>query len=201
MAASIEFAYCSTVPSHLLLGISKGLREVLEIFDLSSSIEIKINRFEPDHKPYYLKRAVTQAYRYVHVAWPENVRDSSFDVVVLNDELKGFATKKYFWACGVRVSSYCLFMSTARLEKFLPASTDLQVEIAKTMTMHEIGHVLGAPSIHRSGNVNNSGGQHCSNRCVMRSPDLVPPEILTADRISHAAFCDECWKDIMRIDH
>lgn len=90
----------------------------------------------------------------------------------------------------------CAIISTYRFNDLEP---DLKYEVIKTVTMHEVGHVLGIPNKNRKINVENNLGWHCTNKCVMRQGLCVPDDWIkmTNDRIkSVKPLCNECINDL-----
>lgn len=99
------------------------------------------------------------------------------------------------WVLGSAFPLTGTVLSTYRWRKL---SNSDQYNLIRTEATHEMGHVFGLPDRNRK-DLENSIGNHCRNRCVMRQGLKLKQWVdHTHDRISHETLCPQCKEDIYR---
>lgn len=116
-----------------------------------------------------------------------------YDVVILKDDLYDDDTSfvfGYSWG-GQAVSSFC------RFQKYV-TDKRMQLEVFKTIVMHEVGHMLGLVNENRN-DIVYSLGWHCTHgKCLMRQGLELNAWIqYTHDRLqSSSPLCSHCQEDL-----
>lgn len=93
---------------------------------------------------------------------------------------------------GVGISNAgCIFS----FNRFLGKKNGL--EVAKTVLMHEMGHVFGLPD--RQEQIEENLGTHCINKCIMRQGlSFQAFNSITRDRLAGNVLCTLCEADLIR---
>ncbi|OQA04835.1 MAG: hypothetical protein BWY68_00101 [bacterium ADurb.Bin400] len=122
--------------------------------------------------------------------WQQHIRH--YDVAVLHSDI--YADNNNF-IIGVAQPSLGTVISTHR---FRNLDRHTQWACVETETIHELGHVFGLIPQHRTDNVEDSLGRHCTNRCAMRQGLSVPDDWkqISLDRLRHGPFCAICQYDL-----
>jgi len=114
-----------------------------------------------------------------------------YDVLVLEHDL--YCDNRSF-IVGLALPGIASIISTHR---FTDLETEQHRECVKTLSFHEIGHMLGLPGATRT---EERPDAHCPNKCVMRQGLSVPLDWLemTDERLQLGApFCAECLRDLL----
>lgn len=125
----------------------------------------------------------------------ENVRsshstDPHFEVFLTKKDI--FGDDQTNWIFGVSQEDHAGVYS---FNRFVGKLAD---ETAKTVIMHEVGHVFSLPA-RTSGALEEKLGKHCTNRCLMRQGmSLAEMRSITEDRLAGHALCDLCRQDLIR---
>lgn len=122
--------------------------------------------------------------------------EKHLDIFLTNRDLYVEGTN---YVLGLAIQGIGAVISTNR---FLALSDSLRKECLKTLSMHEMGHVLGIVPDYREIAVTESLGKHCQNKCLMRQGLNVQEWIImTQERLQGYKLCDLCRNDLKAISY
>jgi predicted Zn-dependent protease len=70
------------------------------------------------------------------------------------------------------------------------------------LLVHNLGHVMGAPSHRRTADASPSfGARHCTNLCIMRHGATVSDllRLASEETAAHVTFCRSCQRDVLSL--
>lgn len=116
-------------------------------------------------------------------------------IVLVSQDL--YPGTDYPFVLGVGVPDIGCIMSTYRLRQ-LPA--DILGAVIKTLTMHEVGHMLRIIHPERTRALDET--RHCTNRCVMRQGYTLEAWLeMTIDRQTIGPYCTPCTHALRASSH
>lgn len=125
-----------------------------------------------------------------------------YNILVLDQDLNNYSSipsiqKDYDFILGFGDPGFGVILSTF---KFQTLDEQTRYECIKTEAIHETGHMFGLPDKNRGSNLQEKGGIHCTNICVMRQGFSVPKDWInmTKDRFDYGnALCDQCSEELI----
>lgn len=114
-----------------------------------------------------------------------------FELLLTDDDIYGPDTNFIFGVGQEHIG--CVFS----FNRFLGLTKKMAPETAKTVLMHELGHTFSLPA-RPSGNIEESLGTHCTNKCLMRQGLSLPEMVkITKSRLAGNVLCDLCVVDLI----
>ena len=123
--------------------------------------------------------------------------EQPYRVLVLNKETY---VQGYSFIVTHSLAGASAVISTHRLSEI--SDPDLRHECIRTITMHEVGHMLGIPNHEReSGTVVENSHCNCAGTCVMRQGIVIPEDlvVITRDRMENGPFCADCTEELCQL--
>jgi hypothetical protein len=130
----------------------------------------------------------------------ENLSGDHYDLFVMEEDMfdpaasaDGAGTD---YAVGKARKMAAAVISTHRIEHIW----GMPYSYLKTEAMRQLCFMFGVPDARRADVTARGDRFYCTNRCILRPAFVAPDDwdALTADRVQHGSFCENCTMDLRR---